>query len=32
LLALLSLTGYEVLADESIRSGRAVQIAARRPL
>lgn len=31
LLALLSLTGYEVLAEESIRSGRAVQIAARRP-
>lgn len=31
LLALLNMTGFEVLADESIRSGRAVQIAARRP-
>lgn len=31
LLALLSLTGYEVLADESVRGGRAVQIAARKP-
>lgn len=31
LLALLAMTGFEILADESIRSGRAVQIAARRP-
>lgn len=31
LLALLVMTGYEVLAEESIRSGRAVQIAARKP-
>ena len=31
LLALLARTGFEILADEPIRSGRAVQIAARRP-
>lgn len=31
LLALLAMTGFEILADEPIRSGRAVQIAARRP-
>lgn len=32
LLALLAMTGYEILADEEIRSGRAVQIAARKPV
>ncbi|GAA0701647.1 hypothetical protein GCM10009104_33670 [Marinobacterium maritimum] len=32
LLALLAMTGYEILADEPIRSGRAVQIAARKPV
>lgn len=31
LLALLAMTGYEILADQEIRSGRAVQIAARKP-